>query len=666
MTISGDSMRLNNLKKGNSKKEKTSLMLFLLFCVLTLSLSVGYSALNEELNISGEAAFRVKEEIRITSVSLSETTNLGLENYSSKYGKDSITLGVSLPNIESSVTYKVEIVNSGSVTMWIDSITEEIKNNTNMEYVLDGIGVKQLINPGETKEFNLTIKYKDGITLPENKNLDTMLRFNFVKPTSTLARGNTGAATTTFFNSGPITKESVEEITFLPTIEVGDDAIGYWDASENKDKTVIAWYTDKDNNSLYELYIGGIGEVNLPVNSANQFRYFNKLKTIDFSGVINTSNVTSMASMFTYCSELVGLDLSDFDTSKVTNIAAMFAGCSKLISLDLSNFDTSNVTRMEEMLRNCSSLANLNISLFNTSNVTNMSRMFSNCSKLASLDLSNFDTSKVTDMHEMFSLCTSIKNLNISSFDTSNVTNMASMFGSTTMTNNGIRVENLEFGEHFNTSRVTNMSYMFAGCINLTNLDVSKFDTSNVTDMHRMFQGCASLTELDLSNFNTSNVTNMYGMFYNWYDNVTMKLKRVNLSSFDTSNVTNMRDMFFGCRNLEELNLDNFNTEKVTNMSGMFYNCKSLTKLDLSSFKTPLLTSISDETGSYNKPIFSGCTKLESLDISGFDFTNVTFYDNAFLNVPDSIIIKVKDDETKNFIIENIRSDLNNVTVVNL
>ena len=62
-------------------KDRTDLILFLLFCVFTLSFTVGYAALNQDLKISGEAMFRVQEDIRITNVSLYETTNLGLENY---------------------------------------------------------------------------------------------------------------------------------------------------------------------------------------------------------------------------------------------------------------------------------------------------------------------------------------------------------------------------------------------------------------------------------------------------------------------------------------------------------------------------------------------------------------------------------------------------------
>ena len=158
-------------------KNRTELMLFLLFACFTLCLSVGYAALNSDLKISGEANFRVVKDIRITDVSLYETTNLGLESYTSKYSKDTITIGSDLKQVNSTISYKVKVQNSGTVVMWIDSI-EETKNNDNIEYVLEGIGIK---------EFTLKIKYKDGITvLPISTNIDTILKFNFIKPESTL------------------------------------------------------------------------------------------------------------------------------------------------------------------------------------------------------------------------------------------------------------------------------------------------------------------------------------------------------------------------------------------------------------------------------------------------------------------------------------------------
>lgn len=99
---------------------------------------------------------------------------------------------------------------------------------------------------------------------------------------------------------------------------------------------------------------------------------------------------------------------------------------------------------------------------------------------------------------------------------------------------------------------------------------------------------------------------------YRWFSGMS------NLTSiqgdFITSEVTNMRGMFYGCSKLTSLNLTGYNTAKVTNMSYMFQNCSSLTSLNVSSFNT---ASVTDMTA-----MFDDCSSLTSLDVSGFNTSN--------------------------------------------
>ena len=60
---------------------------------------------------------------------------------------------------------------------------------------------------------------------------------------------------------------------------------------------------------------------------------------------------------------------------------------------------------MEGMFSKCSTIKELNISDFNTNNVTDMNWMFYACSSLKELNISNFDTDNVTYMKGMFSKC---------------------------------------------------------------------------------------------------------------------------------------------------------------------------------------------------------------------------------------------------------------------
>ena len=172
-----------------------------------------------------------------------------------------------------------------------------------------------------------------------------------------------------------------------------------------------------------------------PTTTAKWFCILEALKQITGIENLNTSEVTDMSYMFTYCEALTELDVSKFDTKNVTNMNEMFYYCKSLTQLDVSNFDTKNVTNMNEMFENCRSLTQLNVSNFNTGKVTGMRDMFNNCVSLRQLDVSNFDTKNVTDMSYMFYGCTLLPKLDVNKFNTENVLNMASMFcGCTALT----------------------------------------------------------------------------------------------------------------------------------------------------------------------------------------------------------------------------------------
>ena len=101
-----------------------------------------------------------------------------------------------------------------------------------------------------------------------------------------------------------------------------------------------------------------------------------------------------MTQMFRCCASLESIDLSTLDTSNVTNMNDLFnmwdssAGIwisNKLSKITFgSNFDTSNVTTMRSMFAGLTELQKIDISNFNTSNVTDMYHMFNYCKSILS------------------------------------------------------------------------------------------------------------------------------------------------------------------------------------------------------------------------------------------------------------------------------------------
>ena len=330
---------------------------------------------------------------------------------------------------------------------------------------------------------------------------------------------NPSASTSKFFNT-EVMREEIQSLTIAEDNTVPDTpGVVSKDISQNKDGTVMLWYTPKEVTSsdgstktMYDMWIGGE------------------------NGVLQTG--TNASGMFAYLTNVEKLDLSKLDTSYITNMSRMFYNSSGLKSINLSNFNTSNVTIMNYMFSECNNLLSLDLSNFDTSKVTAMVGMFQNDTNLSSINFgSDFDTSKVTTMIAMFSLCKKLSYIDLSEFNTSNVTNMQSMF------------------------------YY---CESLQSLDLSNFDTSKVTTMYAMFMNCINLKELDLSNFNTSNVTNMQSMFYQ-----CRRLEDLNLGSFDTSKLTTINYIFNNCISLKNLDIRNAELSKVQSKIVPYYGIKN-------------------------------------------------------------------------------------------
>lgn len=84
----------------------------------------------------------------------------------------------------------------------------------------------------------------------------------------------------------------------------------------------------------------------------------------------------------------------------------------------------------------------------------------------------------------------------------------------------------------------------------------------------------------------------------------------------------NIGSMFLMCNSLTSMDLSGFDTSNVTGMEGMFFGCSSLTYLDVSGFDTSKMTNFS--------AMFCDCSSLTNLDVSGFDTSKAEYMDSMF------------------------------------
>ena len=94
------------------------------------------------------------------------------------------------------------------------------------------------------------------------------------------------------------------------------------------------------------------------------FKGMDSLKTLDITG-IDINNAKFLDFLFEGDSQLekiIGFNFIKADNA--ISCDSMFSGCSNLKELDLSNFNTKNIESMPKMFYGCSSLKSLDVSKF--------------------------------------------------------------------------------------------------------------------------------------------------------------------------------------------------------------------------------------------------------------------------------------------------------------
>ena len=128
-----------------------------------------------------------------------------------------------------------------------------------------------------------------------------------------------------YFFGSDIPRSQIEQLQITTTTNVPEEAMGFIDISARRNKSIIAWYVDEDQDGNYEMTIGQEGGVVANPNSSYLFSWLGG----PILGLenLNTENVWNMECMFGALLYAVELDLGDdFHTEKVTEMNGMFSG----------------------------------------------------------------------------------------------------------------------------------------------------------------------------------------------------------------------------------------------------------------------------------------------------------------------------------------------------
>lgn len=157
-------------------------MIFVL--LLVVFLSIGYSSYNTNMFINDVSlTVRLNKDIRVTGVSVVSSDGDGISNYEN-YNVSNVMVGVSLPNLDSYVIYKVNITNFEEAEMGILDI-DGLPSNLEYSIINDSYTLKEKFcvydrcNLGISKDIYIKVNYKDGGYDSSNTVFDIDLKFDF-------------------------------------------------------------------------------------------------------------------------------------------------------------------------------------------------------------------------------------------------------------------------------------------------------------------------------------------------------------------------------------------------------------------------------------------------------------------------------------------------------
>ncbi|MBQ7688873.1 MAG: BspA family leucine-rich repeat surface protein, partial [Clostridia bacterium] len=324
--------------------------------------------------------------------------------------------------------------------------------------------------------------------------------------------------------------------------------------------------------------------------------------------------------------------------------------CSALQQLDLSNFNTAGVTQMQGMFCNCTALQRLDLSSFVIGEETNTDGMLYHCNALFSLKLgAGF---RFNDGHSQ------TNNDNPNAWDIGTFVNACLPDAPTDAAHTGKWIRENGEGSAYTAEALMDVydgttmadtwvwqplqAYaVFNGTAGTLTFCVGGLEADGV---HRTAGGDPVSGDEYYTGFLTDTYTQQESVPWrdnrenvttvtfldtvapvstaSWFSGFT-NLTAVNgIDHLDTSSVTNMAGMFSGCSSLTSLDVSGWDTGSVTSMSSVFAGCSALTSLDVGSWNTGSVTDMCC--------MFKDCPSLTSLDVSGWDTGSVTNMGDMF------------------------------------
>ncbi len=153
---------------------------FGLFVVVLLFMSIGFSALQQTLYIGGGAKIELPEySVFISSITTNTTEGNAYQNADPTFANTVATTYSVLPNTNSSIVYKVTIMNVGKTDAFLD-YTIAVLDNTQVKYKIKGINNGDIIKSMDAVDVYIIFEYWDDVSSITNTSVSSSVEFQFI------------------------------------------------------------------------------------------------------------------------------------------------------------------------------------------------------------------------------------------------------------------------------------------------------------------------------------------------------------------------------------------------------------------------------------------------------------------------------------------------------
>ena len=330
-----------------------------------------------------------------------------------------------------------------------------------------------------------------------------------------------------------------------------------------------------------------------------------KIPSIDLSQV-SPSKIDSVNGIFYSCKNATEIGNITLPQG-ITDLSNMYSYCSLLSSVDISNINMSTVTDISNMFLNCSSITHVDFSNNNLSSITTMSSLFSGCTSLLSVSFPEIQISNLENMAYMYMRCSSLQHIIFPQFPSTNIIDY-NYFAY------GVSTDSVVFPQ----TKAKRLSNVLAYSNISGDIDMINISFDELTDFSYAFQHTSAINILGLSNKNYNKLTNMSYMFSYFNESFPNNVSTIDMSNSSFPLVNNISSMF-NYSIINNLNLSNSSFPLVNNISSMF-NYSIINNLNLSNTQ---FQSITSATGCFSNATFNTIVGLDDF-FNSSELTNLS------------------------------------------